>query len=223
MGGAVGITGSVMLLHGLSRWQPFSRWPIHMPVNPDANVYAVALLLTLASGFLFGAVPVRQVLHADPYQIVKSGSLGRVGRRITVRDLVLAAQIGICAMLVTSSMVAVRGLARSLHSNFGFDPSNTVLADTDLSMAGYNGDAVPEMQRRTIDALESIPGVESVGLIDTMPLVSGGFNGSLVITDETADLRSSNAVADSFVFGISPDYFRTAGTALLAGESRDLA
>src|SRR5580700_6917345 len=67
MGGAVGIWGSVVLLHGLSLWQPFTRWPIHMPVNPDANVYAVALLLTLASGLLFGAVPVRQVLHTDPY------------------------------------------------------------------------------------------------------------------------------------------------------------
>ena len=149
------------------------RWPIHMPVNPDANVYAVALLLTLVSGFLFGAVPVRQVLHTDPYQIVKAGSLGRVGRGLTVRDLVLGAQIGICAMLVTSSVVAVLGLLRSLHSNFGFEPRNTVLADTDLSMAGYHGEAVPEMQRRMIDALETIPGVKSVGLIDAMPLVSG--------------------------------------------------
>ena len=46
MGGAVGIWGSVVLLHGLSLWQPFTRWPIHMPVNPDAHVYAVDLLLT---------------------------------------------------------------------------------------------------------------------------------------------------------------------------------
>ena len=37
--------------------------PSIWPVNPDANVYVVALLLTLVSGFLFGAVPVRQVLQ----------------------------------------------------------------------------------------------------------------------------------------------------------------
>ena len=60
-----------------------------------------------------------------------------MGRRITVRDVLLVVQIAICAVLVTSSMVAVRGLARSLHSNFGFDPQNTVLVDTDLRMAGY--------------------------------------------------------------------------------------
>ena len=79
IGGALGLLGSVMLLHGLSAWQPMPRYPIHLPVNPDANVYAVALLLTLASGFLFGAVPVRQVLRTNPYEVVKAGSTARSG------------------------------------------------------------------------------------------------------------------------------------------------
>ena len=219
MGGAFGIWGSVALLRSMSAWQPFSRWPIQLPVNPDAYVYAVALLLTLASGLLFGAVPVRQVLRTDPYEIVKSGSAARVGGRIGIRDLALVVQIAICAVLVTSSFVAVRGLVRSLHSNFGFEPQNTVLADTDLSMAGYTGDAVQEMQRRMIDVVETIPGVTSVGLINTAPLASGDYKGSLVFTDETADLRPSNAAADSFVFSISPEYFRAAGTVLQSGRT----
>jgi predicted permease len=219
MGGAVGLWGSVVLLSGLSVWQPFSRWPIHVPVNPDANVYGVALLLTLASGFLFGAVPVRQILHTDPYEIVKSGSIAGVGGRVTIRDLALVLQIAICAVLVTSSLVAVRGLVRSLHSNFGFEPRNALLADTDLSMGGYRGDAMLEMQRRMIDAVETIPGVESVGLIDWAPLVSGGERGSHVFTDVTTDLRPSNAAADAFTFSISPQYFHAAGTALLSGRA----
>jgi predicted permease len=219
MGGAVGLWGSMALLSGLSVWQPFSRWPIHVPVNPDAYVYGVALLLTLASGVLFGAVPVRQVLHTDPYEIVKSGSIARVGSRFTFRNLALVLQIGICAVLVTSSLVAVRGLVRSLHSNFGFEPHNALLADTDLTMVGYRSDAVPEMQRRMIDALETIPGVKSVGLIDWAPLVSGGERGAHVFTDGTADLRPSNAAADAFTFSISPEYFHAAGTTLLSGRT----
>src|SRR5208282_5520753 len=162
------------LLSGLSMWQPVPRYPVHLAVNPDANVYAVALLLTLASGFLFGAVPVRQVLRTDPYQIVKSGSRTTGGRRITVRDLLLVVQIAICAVLVTSSMVAVRGLMRSLDSNFGFEPRHAMLLDTDLAMAGYRGDAVTAMQKRMIGAMETIPGVMSVGLIDLPPLASAG-------------------------------------------------
>ena len=219
VGGAVGLWGSVVLLSSLSVWQPFSRWPIHLSVNPDANVYGVAVLLTLASGFLFGAVPVRQVLHTDPYEIVKSGSIAKIGRRITVRDLLLVGQIAICAVLVTSSMVAVRGLVRSLHSDFGFEPRNAMLLDTDLTMAGYSGDKVPEMQRHMIDALETIPGVKSVGFIDSAPLVSGSFRGALAFTDDKTDLKPSNAAADAFMLSISPEYFHAAGTALMAGRA----
>src|SRR5262249_3486203 len=82
IGGTVGILCSVVLLRGLSSWEPFSRWPIHVPVNPDANVYAAGLLLSIASGFLFGAVPVLQVLRTDPYEIVKTGAIVRTRWRI---------------------------------------------------------------------------------------------------------------------------------------------
>jgi predicted permease len=218
VGGACGLFGSIMLLHGLSAWQPMPRYPIHVAVNPDGNVYAVALLLTLVSGFLFGAVPVRQVLGTNPYELIKSGSISRVGRRITVRDVLLVTQIAICAVLVTSSMVAVRGLARSLHNDFGFVAQNTLLIDTDLAMAGYTGDRVPAIQKRMIDAVAAIPGVQSVGLADGLPLVEGGGD-SLVFTDRTADLRPSSAAADSNMFKVSPEYLQAAGTTLLSGRT----
>jgi len=217
IGGAVGLWGSVLLLHGLSVWEPLPTAPLHVPVTPDANVYAVALLLSLVSGFLCGAVPVRQVLRTDPYQVIKSGSTATVGRRISVRDLLLVAQIAICAVLVTSSLVAVRGLVRSVHSNFGFEPRNTMLVETALSMAGYSGDSVPTMQKRMIDALAAVPGVKSVGLVDRLPLYYGA-NGTHVFTDKTADLRPSNAAAETVIYNISPEYFDAAQTTLLAGR-----
>jgi predicted permease len=218
MGGAVGLWGSVLLLRGLSAWQPFPRFPASVTVTPDASVYGVALLLTVASGFLFGAVPVRQIFRTNPYELVKAGSTGGAGRRVTVRDLLLVGQIAICAVLVTSSLVAVRGLVRSLHSNFGFEPQNAMLAETDLAMGGYTGDRAPAMQKRMIDALQAIPGVGSVGLTDWTPL--GGENiGSLVFSDKATDLRPGNAAAAANIFKISPEYFRAAGTALLSGRT----
>ncbi|MBV8896222.1 MAG: ABC transporter permease, partial [Acidobacteriaceae bacterium] len=216
-GGAVGLWGSVQLLHGLSVWRPLPAVPFNVPVYPDVNVYAVALLLSLASGFLFGAVPVRQVLRTDPYQVIKSSITGTVGRRITVRDVLLVVQIAICAVLVTSSMVAVRGLMRSLHSNFGFQPQNATLVETALTMAGYSGNSVPVMQKRIIDALGRIPGVKFVGSVDRPPLYYGA-NSSLVFADRTADLRPSNAAADPALYNLSPEYFNAAGTGLLAGR-----
>jgi predicted permease len=217
-GGAVGLWFSVILLRGLSTWQPFAKWPVYVPVTPDINVYIVALLLALASGFLFGAVPVRQILHTNPYEVVKLGAGSRPGRRITARDMLLVAQIAICAVLVTSSMVAVRGLVRALHGNFGFDPQNAVVIDTDLSMAGYTTDKVPEMQKRMIDALQAIPGVQTVGLADSVPLGEGA-NTSTIFKDETTDTRPANAAANASIFRISPEYFRADGTALLSGRT----
>ena len=217
IGGAVGLWGSRVLLGELSVWHPIPQFPIHVPVTPDANVYVVALLLSLASGFLFGAVPVRQILRTNTYEVVKSGSTSSVGRRIKLRDLLLIGQIAICAVLLTSSLVAVRGLVRSLHSNFGFEPNNAILAITDLTMAGYSGDRVPEMQRRMLEALETIPGVKSVGLVDQLPLDSQ--NNVPIFTDQTTDLSSANTAAVPITCAISPEYFHAAGTVLLSGRN----
>ena len=222
VGGVAGLSCSVALLRALSAWQPIARWPLQLSVNPDVNVYAVALLLALVSGFLFGAVPVRQILRTNPYAVVKAGMSGamtsRVGRRITARDVLLVVQIAICGVLVTSSMVAVRGLSRSLHDKFGFAVENTLLVNTDPTMAGYKGDQVALVQKRIIDAVSAIPGVEAVGLSDGVPLGDGG-GGSDVFKDDTADLSPSRAAADAARYRVSPEYFHAAGTALLAGRS----
>ena len=219
-GGAAGLMGSVVLLRWLSTWQPFEGAPIHLPVAADAKLYVVALVLALVSGLLFGLVPVRQVLRANPYEVVKAGSGSRLGRRVTVRDVLLVVQIAICAVLVTSSMVAVRGLVRSLHSNFGFEPRNTMLVSANLAMAGYSIDKVPAMQKRMIDAMETIPGVEQAGFVNNYPpLVYGAGSRSNVFKNETTDLRQSNAAAMPFRYDISPGYFEAAGTSLLAGRS----
>ena len=221
VGGTIGLFGSILLLRRMSVWQPFPSAPLHLPVNPDVTIYVVALALSLLSGFLFGIVPVRQVLRANPYEIVKAGSSGRIGRRLTVRDLLLVGQIAICAVLVTSSMVALRGMMRSLHSNFGFEPRDAMLVNTNLAMAGYSGDQWPIMQKRMIDALETIPGVERVGLVNNYaPLLYAAGSRANVFKEETADLKPSNAAARPYRYDISPEYFRAAGTALLAG--RDL-
>jgi len=217
VGGTLGLLGSIPLLRWLSVWQPIARWPIQLAVTPDAHVYALALLLTIASGFLFGAVPVRQVLRTSPYEVVKLGSTGTVGRRISIRELLLGVQVAICAVLITSSLVAVRGLARSLHNDFGFEPHNNMLADTDLTMAGYRGEQVLTMQKHIVETLAGIPGVEAIAFGDNVPLGDGSSD-SNVFRDDTADLRPANAADDPFMYKVSPDYFRAAGTTLLAGR-----
>jgi predicted permease len=219
-GGAAGLLVSFMLLRRMSVWQPIPGVPLHLPVAPDAMLYVVALGLALVSGLLFGIVPIRQILRANPYEIIKAGSSAKIGRRLTLRDVLLVAQIAICAVLVTSSLVAVRGLVRSLHSKLGFDPRNTMTAGVNLATAGYSADKVPAMQRRMIEAMGTIPGVKAVGLVNGYPpLVYTAGNRADVYKEETSDLKPPNAAAMPFRYEVSPGYFEAAGTNLLAGRS----
>ncbi len=160
-----------------------------MPVNPDVSTYALALLLAVLSGLFFGLVPVRQILRSDPWQVIRSGSASTGStRRLTLRDVLLGLQIAICSVLVTASLVAVRGLARSLQSNYGIQPKNVMLVKTDLKMAGYEADKRVQMQKRMLDAAAAIPGVSAVAYADRIPLSIGGGD-SNVYTDTTSDFR----------------------------------
>ena len=218
VGGALGLWVSIAFLHWFSDWQPFGNFPVHAPVNPDGTVYALALLLSLISGVVFGAVPVGQVLRTDAYQVIKVGSSAGAWKKITGRDVLLAVQIALCAVLVTSSLVAVRGLINAMHGDFGFDTHNSMLVGADLHMAGYSGDRIPAMQKRVLDALGAIPGVESVGLTDT--LVLNDQSSSSVFKDESTDLRPANAaLSDVYMYHVSSEYLHAEGISLLSGRS----
>jgi predicted permease len=216
-GGAIGLAVSVLLLRALSAWRPFTRWPLHLAITPDAKVYMVAVLLAVVSGLLFGAVPVRQVLRTNPYEVVKSTATTIAGRRFGIREILLVVQIAICGVLVTSSLVAVRGLARSLHSDFGFDVQNSMLVETDLAMVGYTPERAAQMERQMRDGIAAISGVESAGVIDHPPMGEGSDD-TLVYADATTDLRKPNAADHPDRFRISPEYLHAANTTLLAGR-----
>jgi predicted permease len=218
-GGSLGVLGGMPLLRTLSTWHPFPSAPLHIPVTMDARIYVVALLLALASGFLFGIVPVRLVMQAHPYQVVKAGTTGRVGRKVTVREVLLVTQIAICALLVTSSLVAVRSLLRSVNASFGFEPRNTMLAGINLATAGYKGEQFLAFNRRVIDAMQQIPGVEAVGLVQNYPpLVYTAAFRENVFTEQTRDFALSHVSISPFRYNVSPGYLKAAGTTLLTGR-----
>ncbi len=218
LGGILGTLAAGSLLRLLTRWQPFAEIPVHVTVAADARVYAVALLLSLGSGLFFGLLPVRQVLGTSASEVIKGGTSARpVFHRFTIRDLMLGIQIALCTLLVTASLVAFRGMHRSLHAPLGFQPEGVVLAETDLSMAGYSADARLRVQKRMLEEMARVPSVAAVGIIDEIPLGTGG-NGGPVYRQGTTDFKPSNSVFESKFFSISPGYLRAAGTRLLMGR-----
>ncbi len=216
-GGILGTLFATAVLSAFSRWQPFDQFPIHVTVVPDWRVYGVALLLSLASSILPGLLPARQIWQTNAIQAMKSGGPGAVFRKATLRDILLATQIALCALLLTAALVALRGMQRSLHARLGFQPEGVVSAETDLHMAGYSDQSSLVVQKRLVEQAAHMPGVTAAGAINELPLNTGG-SGSPVYREGTTDFRSSNSVLGARFYSISPGYLRAAGTQLLSGR-----
>ena len=134
LGGTAGLVIASLLLGVLNRWDsPYG----HLAVSVDARVYFVALILTLVSALLFGMIPARTVWQSNPLQTMKSGPMDWAPlRRFTPRDLLLGGQIAICMLLVTASLVAVRGMVRMLRAPLGFDPQRCNAGGNGLGARG---------------------------------------------------------------------------------------
>ena len=218
LGGIAGCAFAVVLLQALTRWQPITLYPIHLTVAPDARVYTIALALFLLSGLLPGLLPARQIWRTNAMQAMKAGNTAPgLLRRLNVRDMLLGLQIALCALLLTASFVALRGMERSVHAPFGFQPQGVILAQASMQMGGYSDKTALPVQRRLIEEAARIPGVDAVGTIDELPL-TGSSNSSSVFREGTTDFRSSNSVMDAHYLSISPGYLAVARTRLLAGR-----
>jgi predicted permease len=216
-GGIVGTAFATLLLEALSRWQPFHDFPVRVTVVADARVYASALLLSIASGLLFGLLPARQIWRTDAARAFRSSAAdSALFRRFTLRDLLLGVQIALCTLLVTASLVALRGMERSLHAPVGFQPEHVVLAATQLNMAGYKEDQFVPVQNRMLEEIRRIPGVTAAGVTDRIMLGQGCCGSEGVFPRGTIDFRKE--LFDARNFSISPGYLKAAGTRLLAGR-----
>jgi predicted permease len=219
LGGAAGLVIASLLLSvnrgSLPSFLAQSSYS-HLPVGVDVSVYLAALILTLVSGLLFGMIPARTVWQSNPLQAMKSGPMDSTPlRRLALRDLLLGAQIMICTLLVTASLVAVRGMVRMLHAPLGFDPQDAMVAEMDWPEV--EGNIPLEKTKAMIDAVRSIAGVTAAGTTSKVPF-TGGLRGVPVYPPGTTDFSLNNSVLAPYRFTISPGYFEAARTRLISGR-----
>ena len=218
LGGACACVLSWIALTGLAAWHPITEYPIRFSVMPQPSLILMTLLVSVLSGVLFGVMPLRQIFNADPNDAIKNGG-GQApmgGRRWALRDVLLATQIALCCVTITAAFVSLRGLGRAMKMDLGIKPQRAVLTKFELSQAGYSGEAADRFQRQLLERVSGLPGVKAAGYANTPPF--GDVTTSSVFREETADLKPSNEVFDSYIFSVSPGYFDAAGTRLLAGR-----
>ena len=212
LGGALAFACATFILGALGRWQaPLGQAEFAV----DGRVYLAALALTLGSALLFGTVPALQVSRSGPLQTMKGAAPAL--RRFAVRDLLLAAQIAICALLVTAALVAVDGMRRLLQVPLGFDPRGVTLVDLDWRLTERAEESPLAREKAVLEAVRSIPGVSAAGAVSRTPM-SGGIRGTPVYRPGTTDLTPKNQALSPYVFAMSPGYLEAAGTPLVSGR-----
>lgn len=196
----------------------------HMPrageVRMDSVSVVVAVALTLAAGLFVGLFPVASLstigindaLHEDS----RTGTTGKKTR--SVRQLLVAVQIGFAFALLMGAALFLTSFRRLLRVDPGFRPEGVVTASVVLPRAKY---AKPEDWRqflnRALPAVRAIPGVMRAGVTDIIPL--GGDHDDSVILAEGHQMKPGESVISPLTMDVTPGYFETMGIPIMRGRS----
>ena len=172
----------------------------------DVRVLAMTVLATMASGLAFGVTPMLRGVETMA-ESLRSGSRGSTPDRRTrvIRQLIVTAQIALAVVLLVGAGLLVRSFMRLQDRSFGFDPDGVVTAQIGMPRDRYaSTDRASAFLHQLAHDVARLPGVESAGVINTLPLT--GFNalrpyflqGQRPAQDRFAEFRI-----------VTPDYFRT--------------
>jgi len=216
LGGAAGFALAAGVLHFINLWKAPLDFPAAFQIPVDWRVFGFAFGIALVTGLMFGIIPARVVWKTDPNQGLRGAMANSSSRRWALRDLLLAAQVSLCCLLVTASLVSLRGMLRSLQMPLGFQPQSVAILGYDLGLAGYDQTKGRRFHEQLKAAVSALPGIESAAYANSVPL-SIDQSSTSIYPDNTTDFRHKNAISAGYYF-VSPGYFRTMRTRLVAGR-----
>lgn len=127
-----GALGGVLLAYGLIplmvRWLPQYSFPHEVVMSVNLPVLAFAVALALFTGVLFGLAPAFEMSRPELAQLMQSGSRRTTegGRAKATHRLLVAGQIALTLLLLTSAGAAMNGFLRLVNADLGYDPHNTM-------------------------------------------------------------------------------------------------
>jgi predicted permease len=152
-------------------------------VRLDWTVLAFTVLLSLATGLVFGLIPAMQASRADLSSTLKeSGARAGSGlRQNHTRGLLVIAEIALAMVLLVGAGLLIRTFA-ALHAVApGFDAHNVLTMETALTGSRYDRTAaIALMSRNVLEKVHAIPGVEAAAASSYLPL-DGGLGLGFVI------------------------------------------
>jgi len=182
----------------------------------DSRVFAVTLGVSLLSALTFGIIPALQATRVNVGQKLKDGASNVTGgpqsRRL--RNALVAGQIALGMILLVGFGLLLRSFVNVEHSYLGYEPRNVLIATLRLPVARYttSADRV-RLMHVAVERMRAMPGVESVGIADSLPMQGAESAGLKIETPQ------STHVDETFFVSVSPEYFATLKIRMLSGRS----
>ena len=147
-------------------------------IRVDARVLALAVVVSITSGVLFGVIPALRAARTDEGAALKEGGRGTVGRvRTEARGLLVLAECALAIVLLAGAGLLIRSLQRVQSVNPGFDLRGVITMRIE-----FPPQPIPTAQdlRDVVSRLTGLAGVEAVGFIDDMFVTSQGHASILI-------------------------------------------
>jgi predicted permease len=220
LGGTLGVafaSGGVRLL--------LATGPANLPrlseISLDTRAFGFSVLLSLLSGLLFGLIPALK--YSGSRASLALGSAGRSmsmsRERHRTRSVLAVGQVAMALVLLVSAGLMIRTFQALRRVEPGFTDAKhlQVLRISIPDSLVKEPERVTRIQNGIVDNLASIPGVMSTGFISKMPME--GFDAPWDAIYARDKVYSDDAIPPLRLFKhVSPDFFRTAGTRIVAGR-----
>lgn len=217
-GGALGLLFATWAVRSFSYFLPKLPAPVFLDFRLDAATLGLTLLVTLATGIIFGLVPALQASRSDLNTILKEGgrtaASGAAQHRL--RSVLVIAEIALALVLLVSAGLCVKGLDRARQVDIGFATDHVLTANLQIGMDGYTPETGLAFYRRARARLGALPGVEEAAFASWFPLGFGGDKGADARVDGYVRPPGEDTTYEFAI--ISPRYFATMRIPLLAGR-----
>lgn len=220
LGGVVGLLFAVLGLKFLTTLIP-PNLSQAKAISIDASVLGFTFIVSLLTGVIFGLAPALQASKPNLNEALKEGGKGTSGGgRSRLRNLLVVSEVALALVLLVGAGLMINSFFRLRNVNPGFNPKNLLTMNVVLPRSKY-----PNRARRTafynevLQRVESLPGVESAGVITNLPLTFKGNNSGVTIEGRPEPPADQIPIVISRV--VSYGYFRTMGIALSKGREFD--
>jgi predicted permease len=184
----------------------------------DSRVVAFATGLAVLIAIACGAVPAWRGAAVDPQDSLRDGRGGGTGRahHRALRSLVVA-EVALSLVLLLGAGLVLKGFARLIAKDPGFDPRPILTFEATISPENYpDGNSVRRFLEPALANIRAIPGVEQAAAISLIPYDNWGWNFNIWYegqpgTDPTRLPLTENRV-------VTPEFFRVTGQRLVAGR-----